>query len=384
MKHRRITYSQRPNHAARAAHARGEREFKTYDTSLIRPKKSKAPFIALAVGIIVVIAAAVIVAVSCSPSNPNMLEEGQEATVEIASGSSAQTIAETLYGAGVIASEEGFLREVSSRDAGSSLKPGTYTFVGGVTPEEVVTQLVAGPGMSEDALVIPEGYTVDDIARAVEEAYEGSITADQFIEAAHSADRFVENYPFVAEAYEGDLEGFLFPKTYELIPGATADEVITQMLDQYETEIASLDFSYPESLGYSPYETLILASIVEKESDSSTRSRVAAVFWNRLTNLGDPTFGMLGSDATTAYEIGEEPLDYDWTSDSPYNTRTHVGLCPTPICSPSLASLEAVCHPEQNFGDYYFFSFWPNEQGELEYFFDKTYEEHQATIAEHA
>ena len=123
------------------------------------------------------------------------------------------------------------------------------------------------------------------------------------------------------------------------------------MLSQYQQEVATLDYSYPESLGYSSYDVLILASIVEKESVADTRSKVAAVFYNRLTNDGDPAYGMLGSDATTAYEIGGEPDNYDWNTDSPYNTRKTKGLPPTPICSPSLDCLQAVCSPEQNFSD---------------------------------
>ena len=127
-----------------------------------------------------------------------------------------------------------------------------------------------------------------------------------------------------------------------------------------------------------------MASIVEKEATDDTRSKVAAVFYNRLANDGDPSYGMLGSDATTAYEVGDNLDSYDWSTDSPYNTRVTKGLTPTPICSPSLSSLQAVCSPEPNFSDYYFFSFWPNDQGVIEYFFDKTYDEHQQTIAEHS
>ena len=111
---------------------------------------------------------------------------------------------------------------------------------------------------------------------------------------------------------------------------------------------------------------------------------MSAVFYNRLLNTGAPTYGLLGSDATTAYEIGGDPDNYDWTTDSAYNTRRHAGLPPTPICSPSIGSLQAACNPAPDFDDYYFFSFWPNDQGTIDYFFDKTYDEHQATVAAHS
>lgn len=381
---KRVTYSQRPNHAARAAHARGAREFKTYDTSYIRPKKSKAPYIVAAVVAVLIVVGIIFGLVSCFGGNKNLLQEGQSVKLEIAEGSSTQSIADTLYDAGVINNKGEFNNIVSSKDAASSLKPGIYTFEGGVSCEEVVNSLVVGPGLGENALTVPEGYTIDSIGNAVQEAYANTITKDEFVAAAHDASSFADEFPFVKEANNNSLEGFLFPKTYEVIQGYTAKDVIRQMLSQYQEEIATLDYSYPESLGFSQYDTLILASIVEKESIADTRTRVAAVFYNRLTTEGDPAYGMLGSDATTAYEIGGEPDNYDWNTDSPYNTRKTKGLPPTPICSPSLECLQAVCSPAKNFDDYYFFSFWPNSSGQMEYFFDKTYDEHQATIQAHS
>lgn len=381
---KRVTYSQRSNHAARAAHARGARQFKTYDTSYIRPKQSKGPIIAAVVVAIVLLIALIFGLSSCFGGNKNLLQEGESVKVEIPEGSSTQAIANILYDAGVINSKNEFTDTVSTKNAASSLKPGIYTFEGGVTCEEVVNSLVAGPGLGENSLSIPEGYTIESMGEAVQKAYAGSITKEDFISAAHNASSFADEFPFVAAAHNNTLEGFLFPKTYEVIQGYTAKDVIRQMLSQYQQEVATLDYSYPESLGYSSYDVLILASIVEKESVADTRSKVAAVFYNRLTNDGDPAYGMLGSDATTAYEIGGEPDNYDWNTDSPYNTRKTKGLPPTPICSPSLDCLQAVCSPEQNFSDYYFFSFWPDSNGKMQYYFDKTYEDHQATIQAHS
>lgn len=381
---KRVTYSQRSNHAARAAHARGARQFKTYDTSYIRPRQNKGPFIAAVVVAAVLIIALIFGLTSCFGGNKNLLQQGQSVKVEIPEGSSLQSIADILYDAGVINNKNEFNNVVASKNADSSLKPGIYTFEGGVTCEEVVNTLIAGPGLGENSLTIPEGYTIERIGDAVQEAYAGAITKDDFVSAARNANLFTQEFSFVSQAKNNSLEGFLFPKTYEVVQGYTAYDVIRQMLSQYEKEISSLNYSYPESLGYSAYDVLILASIVEKESVAGTRTKVAAVFYNRLANMGDPSYGTLGSDATTAYEIGGEPDNYDWNTDSAYNTRKTKGLPPTPICSPSLDCLKAVCSPEQNFSDYYFFSFWPNENGEIEYFFDKTYDDHQATIKDHS
>lgn len=380
MSFRKVTYSRRSTHAARAAHARGEREFRTYDTSAIRPRKSRKPLVAalVVVAILVVVGIAVFASSACA-TNDHLVAEGEQVTVEVPEGSSVDAIADILYDAGLIERTGDFVSAVNAKGAGGSLQSGVYTLTGGMSNDEIVDALTTG-AVATASLTVPEGATIETIAQNVEAAYNGSITADDFKKCAQSAQDYEADYPFVADAYEGSLEGFLFPKTYELLVDASADDVVRQMLDQYQTETASLDYSQ----GLSAYETLILASIVEKEGTPETYSKVAAVFYNRLNNQGDPSYGTLGSDATTAYEVGDNLDSYDWSTESPYNTRVTKGLPPTPICSPSLAVLQAVCSPEQDFDDYYFFSFWPNDQGGVDYFFDKTYDDHQKTISEHS
>lgn len=387
MPRKRMSYSEKPSMKARAAHARGEKEFRTYDTSAIRPKKKSAtPFI---IGFIVaVIVMIIIVAItgfnSCTEKSDHMLAEGETAQVEIQQNLFSTEMAQILFDEGVIESKTDFNARVNELGVGTKLKSGVYTFTGGMTLDEVIQMLEDGPNASS-GVTVAEGMTIDSIADAVETAYNGKITADEFKTAAHNASVYADDYAYVADAYEGSLEGFLFPKTYELLADASADDVIRQMLDQYKKETADLDFSYAENQGLSEYQALILASIVEKESDSEHMGAVAMVFYNRITDLAAETGGYLGSDATTAYEVGSEGLEnYDWSTDSPYNTRVTKGLCPSPICSPSLAALEAVCSPDTSYADYYYFSFWPNDDGGVDYCFDKTYEEHQQTIADHS
>lgn len=387
MSPRKVTYSRKSTHAARAAHARGEKEFRTYDTSAIRPKKSKAPLIALivAIAVVVVIIVALFINTSCAEAaNDHLAPDGQQVTVQIAEGSTLPVIADNLYDAGLVVRKGEFTAAANAKGAASSLQSGVYTFEGGMSNDELVDALVAGPTANKANLVVPEGATLSAIADAVQQAYDGSITSDQFKSAASNASKYAKNYPFLSDAGKNSLEGFLFPKTYELIVDATAEDVVCQMLDQYQTEVASLDYSYPRNKGMSDYDALILASIVEKEATDDTRTKVAAVFYNRLGNSGDPSYGTLGSDATTAYEVGDNLDNYNWSTKSPYNTRVTKGLPPTPICSPSIESLQAVLSPEQNFDDYYFFSFWNNDQGGVDYYFDKTYDDHQRTIAEHS
>lgn len=387
MSPRKVTYSSKSTHAARAAHARGEKEFRTYDTSAIRPKKSKKPWIILGVvvALIVVIAVALFVNTSCAEAaNDHLAPDGEQVTVQIAEGSTLPVIADNLYDAGLVVRKGEFTAAVNNKGAASSLQSGVYTLEGGMSNDELVDALVAGPSANKANLVVTEGSTLETIAAAVEQAYSGSITADDFKSAASNASTYAKDYSFLKDAGKNSLEGFLFPKTYELLVDATAEDVVRQMLDQYQSEVESLDYSYPRNKGMSDYDALILASIVEKEGTSDTYSKVAAVFYNRLGNSGSPSYGTLGSDATTAYEVGDNLDSYNWSTKSPYNTRVTKGLPPTPICSPSLESLQAVLSPEADFGDYYFFSFWTNDQGGVDYYFDKTYDDHQRTIAEHS
>lgn len=378
-----VTYSQRPNHAARSAHARGEREFRTYDTSYIRPKQSKGPKIFAAVLAVFVIGGlawgGLTLFNSCSGSAPvELLAEGQEATVVVEQGSGAKAIGELLVEEKLVGSASDFAKRVSEMGVESQLKPGTYTFAGGTSLDDIVRQIAAGPDMG-NALTIPEGYKLSDIAAAVATASEGRITAEAFTAAASDASVYAASYSFLADAGTNSLEGFLFPKTYAVADDATADSLVRMMLDQFQKETASLDWSYPQSQGLSIYDAVNLASIVEKESsgDEQIRAKVAAVFYNRLETTGEPSYGFLQSDATTAYEVGHDPTPEEVHAETPYSTYTNKGLPPTPICSPSLDCLKAVCAPDQeSLGKYFFFYF----EGDS-YYFTETYEDHMNTFS---
>ena len=379
---KRVTYSQRPNHAARSAHARGEREFRTYDTSYIRPRQSKGPIIfslVLAVVVLGVLAwGGLTLFNSCSGSTVELLASGEEATVVVEQGTGAKAIGDLLVEKKLVGSASDFTKRVNEMGVDSQLKPGTYTFAGGTSLDDIVRQIAAGPDMG-NALTIPEGYKLSDIAAAVATASEGRITAEAFTAAASDASVYAASYSFLADAGTNSLEGFLFPKTYAVADDATADSLVRMMLDQFQKETASLDWSYPQSQGLTVYDAVNLASIVEKESsgDAQIRAQVAAVFYNRLEDQAGPTAGFLQSDATTVYEFGEDPTPEQVHSETPYSTYTNKGLPPTPICSPSLDCLKAVCAPDQEaLGKYFFFYF----EG-TDYYFSETYEEHMGTFS---
>ena len=379
---RQVTYSRRPNHAARSAHARGDRMFRTYDTSYIQPKRSNVPhyvFLAvlalLGIGILWFVGSSV---ASCVSPKVELLAEGQQATITVNEGASANTVGSALVDAKLVGSSKEFTERVKDLDAGFDLKPGTYTFASGATVDDIISALRNGP-VSDAVLTIPEGYRLTEIASAVESATSGRISADSFKRAASDASVYAGDYGFLKSAGTNSLEGFLFPKTYDVAADATADSLIRAMLTQFQTETAGLDWSYPESQGLSVYDTVNLASIVEKESsgDETVRAQVAAVFYNRLTTKGEPSNGYLQSDATTAYEVGHDPSADEVHANSPYSTYTNAGLPPTPICSPSIECLQAVCSPNKDaLGKYYFFYFQNDK-----YTFSETYDEHKAAFS---
>jgi len=141
-----------------------------------------------------------------------------------------------------------------------------------------------------------------------------------------------------------NLEGYLFPKTYEILIDYDAFDIVEMMLAQYQFETGDLDYKPAKEKGLSNYDILIIASMVEREAYiPEERELISAVIHNRLS------LGMaLGIDATLTYSLEkwDEPLtESDLETDTPYNTRLYTGLPPTPICNPGLASILAALNP---------------------------------------
>ena len=300
---------------------------------------------------------------------------GQQVTVTIPEGASGDTIASILSENHIVENPKDYYAAVKKLNADMSLKPGTYSFTTLMDATKVVQQLMEGPNAGSDALTIPEGLTVDQVADRVAQAYD-SISKEDFLNQA-KASNYVNDYPFLKGTANDSLEGFLFPKTYSLGKKPSADDVIRAMLDQFNSEYKSLDFAGCEAkikerygVVMSDYDIINLASIVEREGlNAEQRAHVASVFYNRLAGKLDG-LRYLNSDATMMYVTGGEVTADDLQSDSPYNTYKHEGLPPTPICSPSLEALKATLEPTDS-DDLYFYITQDEE------YFSQTYEEHQ-------
>ena len=165
---------------------------------------------------------------------------------------------------------------------------------------------------------------------------------------AHSGALNPEHYG--APAGTPNLEGFLFPATYELYAGEPASRLVSRQLGAFEENFGEAQIHRAKALGITSYQLLIVASMVEREAQiPRDRAKIAAVIYNRL-HAGMP----LGIDATIYYAVEQQRHIAAYTGeltesqlhiDSPYNTRLHTGLPPTPISNPGLASIEAATHP---------------------------------------
>jgi UPF0755 protein len=188
-------------------------------------------------------------------------------------------------------------------------------------------------------ITIPEGETRVQIARiAVAQGLTGNYMA------AARRSRQLDPARYGAPRGTPNLEGFLFPATYELYAGSPVSRLVAEQLAAFQQNFGPQEIHRAHVLGVTPYQLLTVASMVEREAQlAHDRPLVAAVIYNRLHQ------GMaLGIDATLRYALNDytDPLtEAQLQLDSPYNTRTHHGLPPTPISNPGMASIEAAAHP---------------------------------------
>ena len=301
---------------------------------------------------------------------------GEHIKVTIPSGANAARIAQLLLQERVISDGKAFLSAIQKQDVASKIKSGTYELVAGSDYQQLIDRLIQGPNSSENALVVPEGFTVDKLADLVSQQF--GISRDDFLAQA-KASNYVDEFPFLKDAQNDSLEGFLWPKTYDFSSTTpTSDAIIKLMLTQYKTETANLDFEGAQQnikqqygITMSCYDFIKLASIIEKEAlIDEDRPLIASVMFNRL-KADMP----LQSDATMGYVTKGKVTPQDLKSDSPYNTQNKKGFPPTPICSPGIASLSAAMLPATT-DNYYF---WITKD---EHKFSKTYDEHLQAIKE--
>jgi peptidoglycan lytic transglycosylase G len=221
-------------------------------------------------------------------------------------------------------------------------------------------------------IIFPEGFTRRDMAARItavdkiakrKRGVTPKLSARAYLAATQRPWR-IES--FGAKRYP--LEGFLFPATYDFLPSTTSKQLAGKQLTAFERNWRQLDLSYAKSKNLTPYDVLVIASMVERETLAPDERRlVAAVIYNRL-HARMP----LGIDATIRYALnvpGTQSLrESQLQNPTPYNTRLHVGLPPTPIGNPGLASMQAAAHPAKV--DYLYFVRKPDK---VHHFFTASY-----------
>jgi UPF0755 protein len=290
-----------------------------------------------------------------APPAPAAPPEGETASFVIQQGETTATIAQRLAQQGFVAHPAIFRFWVQWKGAEGRLQAGEYRLRHGMSLDDLVDTMLAAPS-TDVAVTFVEGQRLEEYAAALDKADVG-ISGQRFLELARRGNfayDFLESKPVGAT-----LEGYLFPDTYRVVPGKTTEEeLIHQMLKRFgESFPPELREQAQKNTGLTTHQTVILASIVEREAVlSEERPRVAAVYTNRLRDKE-----CLCADATIQYGIGKDP---DWwpvlrqqarlvEPENQYNTYTNPGLPPGPIASPGASALQAAAEPEKTNYKYY-------------------------------
>ena len=278
-------------------------------------------------------------------------------------GYSTRRIALELKSAGVIRNASAFVLWHYFRH-NRSLKAGEYLFDKAADSRTVHDRLARGD-IYVHTVVIPEGYTIFDIAQAMQDA--GLTTRQEFLNAAESETSLITDLAPEAKS----LEGFLFPETYQFTRTQTLQEMIAAMVKQFRQVAGEI------GLNSDVPRTVTLASIIEKETAAAEeRPLVASVYENRLASKialqADPSV-IYAEQLQGTY--GGALHHADMRFESSYNTYTHPGLPPGPIGNPGRSSLEAAMHPANT--DYYYFV----SNGNGHHRFAHSLEEHNRNVA---
>ena len=328
------------------------------------------------------------------PVNAN---DTEYVTLEIPAGSSAKEIGSILEKKGLIKSGQVF-NYYSKFKSYANFQSGYYNLQKSMDLDTIAKALQKGgtdtpqpPTLGK--LVVPEGYTLDQIAEAVEKSgnKKVSISAKGFLSKVQDESfisKMVAKYPKLLSGLPAKdsgvkyrLEGYLFPATYNYTSDTTAETLIDQMLATMDSKLSTY-YEVLESKNLTVNDVLTLASLVEKEgSTDEDRKNIASVFYNRL-NQGMPlqsniailyAEGKLGKKTTLA-----EDAAIDTNIDSAFNVYKNPGLMPGPVDSPSLSAIEATVNPNKT--DYLYFVA-NTETGTV--YFATTYEEHAKNVEEH-
>lgn len=283
------------------------------------------------------------------PANP--VAAGQQIEFTVSRGESVELIGEALARDGIVRNALMFRLMARNSDQAAKLKPGTYKLATGMPYDLVLDKLVSGPDVVYYSVTIPEGFSARQIAARF--AKETGVPEDEMLDLVlHGAPEFEAEHPYLKGAYDGSLEGFLFPKTYRVKEGTKSSAIVEMMLDQFDKEISSVDMSYAKRRNLDMRDVVIIASILERETKLAREfPKVSSVIYNRLASRM-----RLQLCATVLYTLPEGTTtlrDSDLAKPTPWNTYRRDGLPATPISNPGIKALEAAVRPSKTKYLYY-------------------------------
>lgn len=335
--------------------------------SMYQPKKKRSIVFKLLMTLVILLvllfAAVLIGWQAFSESLKPVSSSAKPKEVTIAAGSSVSTIGQTLKNAGVIRSDKSFQIYVKLKNGEKYLQAGTYMLSPSQSTQSIVALLTHGKVATELVTILP-GMRIDQIRDSlIEQGF-----SESAVDAALEPTQYEKRSLLAGKPAGASLEGFLFPESYQKTADTTAADIVKQALDQTEKQLTPDLVSGFQKQGLTTYQAMIVGSIVEKEVVTKTdREQAAQVFLKRYK------IGMqLGSDVTAFYGSEKAGQGQSVVYDTPYNTRLHDGLPPTPISNVSAISMQAVARPANT--DWLFFV--AGDDGTT--YFSKTVEEHEA------
>ncbi len=265
--------------------------------------------------------------------------------ITIERGTAPSTIIDSLAAEGIVRSPLALKLYLRTAGDASKLQAGEYRFASPISPLEVLKTLEKGTTATK-RLTIPEGFTRFDIAKRLAEQFPGEpAMSESEILALMNDTELIRDFDPDAR----NLEGYLYPATYELPPDASPRTIIPRLVEQFRRTWKPEWTERARALGRTPHEIVTIASLIETESPvEAERPIVASVIFNRL-NRNIP----LGIDQTVVY-VAKMQNRWDGTihksdieADSPYNTRKYGGIPPGPISSVSASAIEAALNPAE-------------------------------------
>jgi len=257
--------------------------------------------------------------------------------VTVKSGESLTSIGRSLESADVVRSVDSFLKAAMLDERSSAIAPGTYRLPMQMRAVDALAAMLDPASRADSRLVLPEGLRLDQtINRA---SRQSEIPRKDFRQALQDGEALG-----LPEWSGGEPEGFMFPATYELTGEETAESLLRTFTRRFNQAAADVNLvARAGEMGRSPYEILIIASLVEAEVAPADFPKAARVVYNRLKADMPLQF-----DSTVGYALGISELQLNrdqLQTESPFNTYRNKGLPPTPINSPGEAALEAALAP---------------------------------------